>query len=90
LAFLFTAASVRGWRQNAGADLRGIWMAETKADASLERAHVIVDPSDGKIPHRLEAAAQQKHNFANRATADPDARCFQPGVPRAAYVRSPF
>jgi hypothetical protein len=73
-----------------GADLRGIWMAENNADASLERAHVVVDPPDGKIPYRPEAITKQKQNFENRATADPDTKCFQPGVPRAAYVRSPF
>lgn len=72
------------------ADLRGVWMAENHADASLERAHVIVDPPDGKIPYRPEARAIQKQNFANRATADPETRCFQPGVPRAVYVASPF
>jgi hypothetical protein len=71
------------------ADLRGIWMAENHADASLER-DVIVDPPDGKIPYRPEARAIQKQNFANRAAADPETRCFQPGVPRAAYVPSPF
>jgi hypothetical protein len=65
-------------------------MAENNADASLELSHVIVDPPDGKIPYRPEAAAQQKQNFANRATADPEKRCFQPGVPRAAYLQSPF
>ncbi len=90
LAVLLTVASGRGWPQTAGRDLRGIWMAENNADASLERAHVIVDPSDGKIPYRPEAAARQKDNFANRATADPEKKCFQPGVPRAAYLRSPF
>jgi hypothetical protein len=90
LAAFFTAATGRGWSQNAGTDLRGVWMAENKADASLERARVIVDPPDGKIPYRPDAVARQKQNFANRATADPETRCFQPGVPRAAYVRSPF
>jgi len=65
-------------------------MAENNADASLERAAVIVDPPDGKIPYRPDAIARQKENFARRATADPETRCFQPGVPRAAYVRSPF
>jgi hypothetical protein len=90
LAVALTAPSGPAWSQSAGADLRGIWMAETNADASLERAHVIVDPPDGKIPYRPEAAVQQKRNFANRGTADPETRCFQPGVPRAAYVRSPF
>ena len=65
-------------------------MAENNADASLERAHVIVDPPDGKIPYRPDAVARQKQNFTIRATADPEAKCFQPGVPRAAYIRSPF
>ena len=50
LAVVFTAAS--GWSQSAAADLRGIWMAETNADANLEHAHVIVDPPDGKIPYQ--------------------------------------
>ena len=84
LAVLLAAAICRA------ADLRGIWMTDRNADAGLERAHVIVDPADGKIPYRPEAVAKQKENFANRAAADPETRCFQPGVPRAAYVRSPF
>jgi hypothetical protein len=65
-------------------------MAENNADANIERAHVIIDPPDGKIPYRPDALAQQKQNFEHRATADPEKRCFQPGVPRAAYVPSPF
>jgi hypothetical protein len=72
------------------ADVRGIWMAGNNADASLERAHVIVDPPDGRIPYRPEAISRQKQNFKDRATADPETRCFQPGVPRAAYLRAPF
>ena len=84
VAVLFTAATSRA------ADLRGIWMTESNADAGLEPAHVIIDPADGKIPYRPEAPAKQKENFTNRAAADPETRCFQPGVPRAAYVRSPF
>jgi hypothetical protein len=72
------------------AELRGVWMAENKADASLERAHVIVDPPDGKIPYLPGAIAKRKQNFESRATADPETKCFQPGVPRAAYLPSPF
>jgi hypothetical protein len=90
LAVVFTAASGCAWSQSVGADLGGIWMAENNADANLERAHVIVDPPDGKIPYRPGAAAREKQNFANRAIADPEEKCFQPGVPRAAYLRSPF
>ncbi len=72
------------------ADLRGVWMAENNADASLERAHVIVDPPDGKIPYRPEAIASRSRisRIAPRPIRKPNA--FNPGVPRAAYVRSPF
>jgi hypothetical protein len=65
-------------------------MAANNADANLERAHVIVDPPDGKIPYRPDAIARKKQNFENRAAADPEKSCFQPGVPRAAYVPTPF
>ena len=88
--FLFAAVTGFIWPQSAGGDLRGIWMAVNNADANLERAHVIVDPSDGRIPYRPDAVAKQKENFANCASADPEVRCFQPGVPRAGYLRSPF
>jgi hypothetical protein len=71
-------------------DLRGVWQAENHADADLEAAHVIVDPADGKIPYRPEALPVRQQNFAHRATADPETRCFQPGVPRAAYLATPF
>jgi hypothetical protein len=71
-------------------DLRGIWQAENHADANLEAAHVIVDPPDGKIPYRPEALAARRQNLAHRPAADPENRCFQPGVPRAAYLAKPF
>ena len=71
-------------------DLRGLWEAEGKAYVNLETAGVIFDPPSGKIPYRPEARAQAAENFARRASADPDARCFQPGVPRAALMPYPF
>lgn len=85
---LLLCASAAAWAQ--APDLRGIWQAENHADADLEAAHVIVEPSDGKIPYTPEALARRKQNFAHRATADPENRCFQPGVPRAAYLPKPF
>ena len=71
-------------------DLRGVWKAEGKAYLNLETAGVIVDPPSGKIPYRAEERAKIAENFAHRATADPDARCFQPGVPRGAAMQYPF
>jgi len=76
--------------QTGPADLRGVWRALNNADVDLERAHVIVDPADGKIPYRPDALARRNENFSNRKTADPQARCFQPGAPRAAYLGTPF
>ena len=71
-------------------DLRGLWKADGKKYLNLEKADVIFDPPSGQIPYRPEARAQVAENFAKRATGDPDARCFQPGVPRAALMRYPF
>lgn len=44
----------------------------------------------GQIPYLPEAAAKQKENLANRWTADPEIKCFLPGVPRATYMPYPF
>ena len=71
-------------------DLRGLWKAESKAYLNLETAGVIFDPPSGKIPYQPEARTQAAENFARRANADPDARCFQPGVPRATLMPYPF
>lgn len=46
--------------------------------------------STGTIPYLPEALAQRNLNFANRRTEDPEAKCFRPGVPRAAYMPYPF
>jgi hypothetical protein len=71
-------------------DLRGIWKAEGSAYRDLETAGAIFDPAAGKIPYRPEARTQVAQNFAGRASGDPDARCFQPGVPRGAFLPYPF
>src|ERR1700674_3499721 len=44
----------------------------------------------GEIPYQAWAAAKKKENFANRLTADPEAKCYLPGVPRATYLPYPF
>jgi hypothetical protein len=44
----------------------------------------------GKIPYLPEAAAKKKANFENRLTADPEIKCYLPGVPRATYMPYPF
>jgi hypothetical protein len=43
-----------------------------------------------EIPYQPWAAEKQKENFKNRWTADPEAKCYMPGVPRATYMPLPF
>ena len=43
-----------------------------------------------QIPYLPAAAVQKKKNFENRLTADPEVKCYLPGVPRATYMPYPF
>src|SRR6202521_3100712 len=43
-----------------------------------------------EIPYLPAAAAKKKENFENRMTADPEIKCYLPGVPRATYMPYPF
>jgi hypothetical protein len=43
-----------------------------------------------EIPYLPEAAAKKKANFESRLTADPEIKCYLPGVPRATYMPYPF
>jgi hypothetical protein len=43
-----------------------------------------------EIPYLPAAAAKKKANFDNRLTADPEIKCYLPGVPRATYMPYPF
>ena len=44
----------------------------------------------GTIPYLPAAKGQRDTNFANRLSADPEVKCFFPGVPRATYLPHPF
>ena len=43
-----------------------------------------------EIPYLAAAAAKKKENFEHRLTADPEIKCYLPGVPRATYMPYPF
>ena len=43
-----------------------------------------------KIPYLPEARAQQLENEASWLKADPEIKCYLPGVPRATYLPHPF
>ncbi len=44
----------------------------------------------GTIPYQPWAAERKQQNFAGRATADPLASCYLPGVPRVMSLEFPF
>jgi hypothetical protein len=43
-----------------------------------------------ELPYRPEALARKKENQDNWLTADPEIKCYLPGVPRATYMPYPF
>jgi hypothetical protein len=43
-----------------------------------------------EIPYRPEALEQRNLNRLNRWTADPEIKCYMPGIPRATYMPYPF
>ena len=44
----------------------------------------------GEIPYRPEALARKKQNQENWLDADPEIKCYLPGIPRATYMPYPF
>ncbi|HXB68891.1 MAG TPA: hypothetical protein VNY05_11630 [Candidatus Acidoferrales bacterium] len=44
----------------------------------------------GEIPYLPAAKEKKKANFDQRLTADPEVKCYLPGVPRATYMPYPF
>lgn len=78
-------------------DLSGIWQVLNAAAWDLEdhSAQLGIPAGQGvvaggKIPYQTWAAAKKQQNWEDRATADPEAKCYLPGVPRITYTPFPF
>jgi hypothetical protein len=78
-------------------DLSGVWQAMNAAAWNIQDHEAQKDVPAGRgvvegnvIPYQPWAAVRQRDNFANRATADPEAKCYLPGVPRITYMPYPF
>jgi hypothetical protein len=86
-------------------DLQGVWQVLNTAawdiqDHSEERypglpARFSVPAGQGvvegdEVPYQPWAAARKDENFKNRQTADPEAKCYLPGVPRITYMPHPL
>jgi hypothetical protein len=78
-------------------DLSGIWQVLNTAawDIQDHAASLGVPGGQGvvegtEIPYQPSALARKRENYANRRTADPEGKCYEPGVPRATYMPYPF
>jgi hypothetical protein len=78
-------------------DFSGIWETFSKANWNIEAhsASRIAPASEGAVdggvlPYKPGMTDKRKQNFANRATADTEAKCYLPGVPRVMYNGFPF
>jgi hypothetical protein len=78
-------------------DLSGVWQVMNTAAWDLQAHPAQKDLPAGlgvvegnEIPYQPWAAAKKQENFANRATADPESKCYLPGVPRITYMPYPF
>jgi hypothetical protein len=78
-------------------DLSGIWQAFNTANVDLQDHTAQKGEPAGQgvvegnqIPYQPSALQKKKENYANRAAADPENKCFLPGVPRITYIGLPF
>jgi hypothetical protein len=106
LVLFLGAAAARGQTSGNGAiprtadgkpDLSGIWQVMNSAawDIQDHAAQKGVPAGIGvvvgnEIPYKPEALAKRRENYQNRATADPETKCYLPGVPRIMYMPYPF
>ena len=78
-------------------DLSGFWqvsnsavwdLQDHRAQKGMPAGRSVVDGNE--IPYQAWAAARKKENFENRAAADPETKCYLPGIPRLTYMPFPF
>jgi hypothetical protein len=83
--------------QDGKPNLNGIWQTMNSAYVNIED-HVAQAGAPGgqgvveggEIPYQAWALAKRKENYEKRATADPETKCYLPGVPRITYLGLPF
>ena len=78
-------------------DLSGIWQVMNTAEWDIQDHQARPDAPAGmgvvegdQIPYQAWAASKKKENFEKRATEDPLAKCYLPGIPRITYTPLPF
>jgi hypothetical protein len=78
-------------------DFSGIWQVVNTANWDIQDHAATLGVPGGQgvvegneIPYLPAVRAKKDENFKNRVTADPDTKCFEPGVPRVTYEPFPF
>ena len=78
-------------------NLQGIWQVVNTAAWDIQDHGASLGVPGGKgvvegneIPYTPAALLKKQQNYANRKTADPETKCFLPGVPRITYMPYPF
>jgi hypothetical protein len=67
--------------------LKGFWQLGSLA--AIPAGQSVID-GDGKIPYKPDALAKRDTNRAGWPSADPETKCYLPGIPRATYMPYPF
>jgi len=85
---LWQAASTAYWNLEAHSAerLEEFWQLGSLAAIPAGESVVV----EGEIPYRPEALAKRDENRAGWPEADPEAKCYMPGIPRATYMPYPF
>jgi hypothetical protein len=87
LSGIWQAVNTANWDLEAHAARPGLVVALGAVGAEPGGLSVV---EEGTIPYLAAALAQRTENFQNRLTADPEIKCYLPGVPRATYMPYPF
>jgi hypothetical protein len=85
---IWEAMNTANWDLRAHAAAQGPVLS-LGAEFSIPPGPGVID-GGGDIPYLPAAAQQQKKNFANRLTLDPEVKCYMGGVPRSNYMPYPF
>jgi hypothetical protein len=84
---IWQALNTANWDlQDHSAQPGPLW--QTGAIGAVPAGQTVVEGGD--IPYQPAALQKKKDNSAKRQTDDPEAKCYMPGVPRAAYMPYPF
>jgi len=84
---IWQAMNTANWNLEAHAARQGLVLALGAIGAEPGGPGVV---EGGEIPYLPAAKEKRKANFEQRLTADPEVKCFLPGVPRATYMPYPF